>query len=88
MKFKERWTKEFIKLLTEEEKKAFNLWLDFSQGRISESEFQTKIDMKIMPKMLGKMSATRMNTLEDEVDRLRKRVARLEDRFQKRSKNG
>ena len=88
MKFKERWTKEFIKLLTEEEKKAFNLWLDFSQGRISESEFQSKIDMKIMPKMLGKMSATRMNTLEDEVDRLRKRVARLEDRFQKRSKNG
>ena len=86
MNFKERWTKEFMKLLTEEEKNAFSLWLNFSQGKISESEFQSRIDMKIMPKMLGKMSATRMNTLEDEVDRLRKRVAKLEDRLQRRSK--
>ena len=87
MNFRERWTKEFMKLLTEDEKKAFSLWLEFSQGKISESEFQSKIDMKIMPKMLGKMSAARMNTLEDEVDRLRKRVAKLENRLHKMSKN-
>jgi len=85
MGFRERWTKEFAKMLTEEERKAFNLWLEFSQGKILESEFQSKMDIKIMPKMLGKMSAARMNALEDEVERLRKRVANLEDRLQKKS---
>jgi polyhydroxyalkanoate synthesis regulator phasin len=79
MGFRERWTKEFAKMLTEEERKAFNLWLEFSQGKISESEFQSKMDLKIMPKMLGKMSAARMNALEDEVERLRERVAKLEE---------
>jgi len=85
MSFRERWTEEFAKMLTENERKAFSLWLDFSQGKISESEFQSKMDLKIMPKMLGKMSAARINALEDEVERLRKRVASLEDRVRKKS---
>ena len=85
MGFRERWTKEFAKMLTEEERKAFNLWMEFSRGQIPESEFQSKMDIKIMPKMLGKMSAARMNALEDEVERLRKRVASLEDRLNKKS---
>jgi len=85
MGFRERWTKEFAKMLTEEERKDFSLWLDFSKGKISESEFQSKMDIKVMPKMLGKMSAARMNALEDEVERLRKRVASLEDRLNKKS---
>jgi polyhydroxyalkanoate synthesis regulator phasin len=84
MTFRERWMKHFNKTLTEEEKVAFNLWIEFSKGKISESEFQSKMDIKIMPKMLGKMSAARMNALEDEVDRLRKRVAHLEDRLSKK----
>jgi len=85
MSFRERWTKEFAKMLTEEERKAFSLWLDFSKGKISESEFHSKMNLKVMPKMLGKMSAARMNALEDEVERLRKRVASLEDMLQKKS---
>ena len=84
MGFRERWTKEFTKMLTENERKAFSLWLEFSQGKISESDFQSKMDLSIMTKMLGKMSAARMNALEDEVDRLRKRVASLEDRLSKK----
>jgi polyhydroxyalkanoate synthesis regulator phasin len=83
--FRERWMKQFNKTLTENERNAFNLWMQFSQGKISESEFQSKMDIKIMPKLLGKMSAARMNALEDEVERLRKRVASLEDRLQKKS---
>jgi polyhydroxyalkanoate synthesis regulator phasin len=83
MSFRERWTKEFAKMLNENERKAFSLWLEFSQGKISESEFQSKMDLKIMPKMLGKMSAARMNALEDEVERLRKRVASLENKVRK-----
>jgi len=83
MSFRERWTKEFTKILTDDERKAFRLWLEFSQGKISESEFQSKMDLKIMPKMLGKMSAARMNALEDEVERLRKRVASLENKVRK-----
>ena len=83
MSFRERWTKEFAKMLTENERKAFTLWLDFSQGKISESEFQSKMDIKIMPKLLGKMSAARMNALEDEVEKLRKRVASLENKARK-----
>jgi polyhydroxyalkanoate synthesis regulator phasin len=85
MSFRERWTNEFAKLLTENERKAFTLWLEFSKGKISESEFQSKMDLKIMPKILGKMSAARMNALEDEVEKLRKRVASLEDRVSKKS---
>ena len=84
MGFRERWTKEFTKMLTENEKKAFSLWLEFSQGKISESDFQSKMDLSIMSKMLGKISAARMNALEDEVDHLRKRVASLEDRLSKK----
>ena len=80
MSFRERWSKEFAKILKENEKIAFNLWLQFSQGKISEGEFQSKMDVKIMPKLLGKMSASRMNALEDEVERLRKRVSSLEKR--------
>lgn len=85
MSFRERWTKEFTKMLTEEERKAFSLWLEFSQGKISESEFQSKMNVNIMTKMLGKLSAARMNALEDEVERLRKRVASLENRLRKKS---
>jgi polyhydroxyalkanoate synthesis regulator phasin len=83
MSFREKWTKEFTKMLTNDERTAFNLWLDFSQGKISESEFQSKMDVRIMPKMLGKMSAARMNALEDEIESLRKRVAKLEKKSRK-----
>jgi len=85
MSFREKWTKEFTKMLTEDERKAFSVWMEFSQGKISESKFQSKMDLKIMPKLLGKMSAARMNALEDEVERLRKRVASLENRAHKKS---
>ena len=85
MSFRERWTKEFRKMLTENERKSFSVWMEFSQGKISESKFQSKIDLKIMPKLLGKLSAARMNALEDEVERLRKRVASLEDRLRQKS---
>jgi polyhydroxyalkanoate synthesis regulator phasin len=84
MSFRERWTKEFTKILTDEEKMAFKLWLEFSQGKISEGEFQSKMDIKVMPKMIGKMSAARMNALEDEVERLRKRVGSLEEKARKK----
>ena len=85
MSFREKWTKEFTKMLTEDERKAFSVWMEFSQGKISESKFQSKIDLKIMPKLLGKLSAARMNALEDEVERLRKRVESLENRAHKKS---
>ena len=85
MAFRERWMKQFNKTLTDEERNAFNLWMKFFQGKISESEFQSQMEIKIMPKLLGKMSAARMNALEDEVERLRKRVASLEDRLNKKS---
>jgi len=85
MSVKERWTKKFAQSLTEEERKAFKLWLEFSEGRISESEFQTKMDINVMPKMLGKMSAARINALEDEVENLRKRVYNLEKKIQKKA---
>jgi len=84
MSFRERWIKEFTKILTDEERMAFKLWLEFSQGKISEGEFQSKMDIKVMPKMIGKMSAARMNALEDEVERLRKRVASLEEKARKK----
>jgi len=41
------------------------------------------MDVKVMPRMLGKMSATRINALEDEVESLRKRVEVLEKKMQK-----
>ena len=85
MSFKERWTKEFTKMLTEDEKTAFKLWMEFSQGKILESEFQSKMDIKVMPKLMGKLSAARMNALEDEVDSLRERVAILEKLIGKKS---
>ena len=83
MSFRERWTKKFAELLTEEEKKAFKLWLDFSEGKITESEFKKKMDIKVMPRMLGKMSAARVNALEDEVESLRRRVDALEKKIRK-----
>ena len=83
MSVRERWIKKFAKSLTEDERKAFELWLDFSEGKISESKFKAKMDVKVMPKMLGKMSATRMNALEDEVENLRKRVDILEKKMKK-----
>jgi hypothetical protein len=85
MSVKRRWTKKFAQSLTEDEKKAFKLWLDFSEGRISESEFKAKMDINAMPKMLGKMSAARINALEDEVENLRKRVDVLEKKMRKRT---
>jgi polyhydroxyalkanoate synthesis regulator phasin len=83
MNFRKKWTKEFAGMLTDEERKAFNLWMEFSQGKISESEFQSRMDVRIMPKMLGKMSAARMNALEEEVESLRKRVLSLEKKSRK-----
>lgn len=85
MSFREKWTKEFTKMLTDDERMAFKLWIEFSQGRISEAEFQSKMDIKVMPKMIGKMSAARMNALEDEVEHLRKRVGNLENRLRKKT---
>jgi len=83
MSVRKRWTKKFAQSLTEDERKAFKLWLEFSEGRISESEFKTKMDIKVMPRMLGKMSATRINALEDEIENSRKRVDALEKKTRK-----
>ena len=80
MSLRKRWTKKFAQSLTEDEKKAFKLWLDFSEGKVPESEFKTKMDIKVMPRMLGKMSAARINALEDEIENLRKRINTLEKR--------
>jgi len=85
MSVRKRWTKKFAQSLTEDEKKAFKLWLDFSEGRISESEFKKNMDMNVMPKMLGKMSAARINALEDELENLRKRVDVLEKKMRKKA---
>jgi len=85
MSVRKRWTKKFAQSLTEDEKKAFKLWLDFSEGRISESDFKTKMDMNVMPKILGKMSAARINALEDELENLRKRVDVLEKKMRKKA---
>ena len=85
MSVRKRWIKKFSQSLTEDEKKAFKLWLDFSEGRISESEFKKKMDVNVMSKMLGKMSAARINALEDEVENLRKRVDSLEKKMRKKT---
>jgi len=83
MSLRKRWTKKFAQSLTEDEKEAFKLWLDFSEGKVPESEFKTKMDIKVMPRMLGKMSAARINALEDEIENLRKRVNTLEKKTRK-----
>ncbi|KPV62337.1 MAG: hypothetical protein AOA66_1369 [Candidatus Bathyarchaeota archaeon BA2] len=83
MSIRERWTKKFAESLTGDEKKAFRLWLDFSDGKISESEFKSKMDIKVMPRMLGKMSAARINALEGEVESLRRGVDALEKKMRK-----
>ena len=83
MSLRKKWTKKFAQSLTEDERKAFKLWLDFSEGKISESEFKAKMDVNVMPKMLGKMSAARINALEDEIENLMKRVAVLEKKTRK-----
>ncbi len=85
MSVRKRWTKKFAQSLTEDERKAFKLWQEFSEGRISESEFKTKMDINVMPKMLGKMSAARINALEDEIESLRKRVDALEKKTRKKA---
>ena len=85
MSVKKRWTKKFAQSLTEDERKAFKLWLDFSEGRISESDFKKKMYLTVMPKMLGKMSGARINALEDEVENLRKRVDVLEKKMRKKA---
>jgi polyhydroxyalkanoate synthesis regulator phasin len=83
MSVREKWIKKFAESLTEDEKKAFKLWLDFSEGKISESKFKAKMDMNVMPRMLGKMSSARINALEDEVENLRRRVDALEKKIRK-----
>jgi len=85
MSVRERWTQKFAQSLTEDERKAFRLWLDFSEGKISESEFKAKMDIKVMPRMLGKMSAARINALEDEVENLKKRVDVLEKKAREKA---
>jgi len=84
MSFKERWTKKFAESLTKDEKKAFKLWLDFSEGKISEEEFKGKMDINVMPRVLGKISGARINALEDEVENLRKRVDVLEKKMREK----
>ncbi len=67
-----------MKSLSRDEKRAFQLWLDFSEKKISEKEFKAKMDMDVMPRVLGKMNALRLETLEQEIDNLDNRVRILE----------
>jgi len=67
-----------MKSLSGDEKRAFQLWLDFSEKKISEKEFKAKMDMDVMPRVLGKMNALRLETLEQEIDNLDNRVRILE----------
>jgi len=85
MSVRKRWTKKFAQSLTEDERKAFKLWLDLSEGKISDQEFKAKMDIKVMPRMLGKMSAARINALEDAIENLRKRVEVLEKKTRKKA---
>ena len=78
MGVKEKWQKKFMQSLRGDERKAFQLWLDFSEGKISEKEFKARMDMDAMPRVLGKMNAVRLDTLEKEIDSLDKRVRILE----------
>lgn len=74
-----------MKSLNRDEKRAFRLWLDFSRGKISEEEFKARMDMDVMPRVLGKMNAVRLDTLEQEIDDLDKRVRVLEKKTSSRS---
>jgi len=67
-----------MKSVSRDEKRAFQLWLDFSEKKISEKEFKAKMDMDVMPRVLGKMNALRLETLEQEIDNLDSRVRILE----------
>jgi hypothetical protein len=78
MGVRKKWEKRFTKSLSRDEKRAFQLWLDFSRKKISEEEFKAKMDMDVMPRVLGKMNAFRLETLEQEIDNLDKRVRILE----------
>jgi hypothetical protein len=78
MDVKKKWQKKFMKSLSGDERKAFRLWLDFSEGKISEKEFKAGMDMDVMPRVLGKMNAVRLDTLEKELDSMDKRVRILE----------
>ena len=78
MGIREKWEKKFKKSLNENEKTAFQLWLDFSKKKISEKEFKARMDMDVMPRVLGKMNALRLETLEQEIDNLDNRVRILE----------
>ena len=85
MSLRKRWIKKFAQSLTKDEREAFKLWLDFSEGKISDQEFKAKMDIKVMPRMLGKMSAARINALEDAIENLRKRVEVLEKKTRKKA---
>jgi hypothetical protein len=80
MGVRKKWAKRFMKSLSRDEKRAFQLWLDFSEKKISEKEFKAKMDMDVMPRVLGKMNALRLETLEQEIDNLDNRVRILEKR--------
>jgi hypothetical protein len=67
-----------MKLLSGDEKESFQLWLDFSRKKISEKEFKKRMNMNVMPRVLGKMNAVRLDTLEQEIDRLNRRLTVLE----------
>jgi polyhydroxyalkanoate synthesis regulator phasin len=81
MGVREKWEKRFMKSLRGDEKRAFQLWSDFSKKKISEDEFKAKMDMDEMPRVLGKMNAVRLDTLEQEIDNLDKRVRILEKKI-------
>ena len=84
MTIREKWEKKFVDSLGEEEKKAFQLWLDFSSRKISEEAFKKKMDVNVMSRVLGKMNAARMNALEEEIEELKKRVEALEKKTGKK----
>jgi len=84
MTIREKWEKKFVDSLDEDEKKAFQLWLDFSRRKISEEVFKTKMDVNVMSRVLGKMNAARMNALEEEMEELKKRVEALEKKTGKK----
>jgi hypothetical protein len=78
MGVRKKWERRFMKSLSGDEKRAFQLWLDFSGKKISEKEFKAKMDMDVMPRVIGKMNALRLETLEQEIDNLDNRVRILE----------
>ncbi len=78
MSVRDKWEKKFMNSLSRDEKRAFRVWLDFSKRKISEEEFKARMDMDVMPRVLGKMNAVRLDTLEQEIDDLDERVSFLE----------